>query len=123
MPPYLGLLNLGLLNPERPRGGLLNRPPPLTPEERNYWMLRRQGEHEQARRRIQEGNAWDTDFYISPFAPDRFHEGPVGPGGLGFGVPSRDLGDQALEREPPHTPDRAIIPPETLQWLRALWGI
>ncbi len=125
MPPR-GLLDMFT----QPSGGLLDPSPPSmpTPGDELYWFLRNRGANEQARQRIQQGNAFDTDFYISPFAPNRFHDGPVGPGGAGFGKPQFLVGDKAFERRAPDTPDRAMITPELLQlwswlWSQGTWGI
>jgi len=98
---------------------------PLTPEELALLEALAAGENAQARRRVHEGIAEDRDFFVSPFAPNTFGTGPVGPGGLGFGVIPSVVGDQAFELPPPNTPDRAMITPELLEFLQlqALQGI
>ncbi len=98
---------------------------PLTPEEIASLEALAAGENAQARRRVQEGIAEDRDFSVSPFAPNRFGTGPVGPSGLGFGVIPPVVGDQAFELPTPNTPDRAMITPELLQLFlaQALKGI
>ena len=98
---------------------------PLTPEEMAMMRALAEGENAQARQRVQAGIADESDFFVSPFAPNVFGTGPVGPGGLGFGVAPSLVGDQAFELPAPSMPDRAVIPPELLQLLlsRVLQGI
>ena len=99
---------------------------PLTSKEMALLEALAAGKNAQARRRVQAGIAEDSDFFVSPFAPNSLGTGPVGPGGLGFGVPLLPLvGDEAFERPAPGTPDRAMITPELLQLLlgRVLRGV
>ncbi len=98
---------------------------PLASEEMALLEALAAGENAQARRRVQEGIADESDFFVSPFAPNAFGTGPVGPNGLGFGVIPPIVGDQAFELPAPNTPDRAMITPELLQFFlaQALRGI
>ena len=110
------------------RGPPGHEPPvrrPLTLEEMTLAEEMAAGENAQARRRVQEGIAEDRDFYITPFAPNRFSTGPVGPSGLGFGVAPGLVGDQAFELPAPETPDRAMVSPDLLEFWRrrALQGV
>ena len=77
-----------------------------------------------ARRRIEEGIADDRDFYVSPFAPNPYRTGPVGPGGSGFGVAPALVGDEAFVLPPPETRDRMVVTPEVLRrfLIQALMG-
>ena len=109
--------------PRAPQEAPVRRP--LTIEEMQFLEALGSGENAQARRRVQEGIAEDRDFYITPFAPNRFSTGPVGPGGLGFGMAPGLVGDQAFELPAPETPDRAMITPDLLEFWRrrALQGV
>ena len=95
---------------------------------RRFWRMmylrRVADEYEEARRRVQRGVAEDRDFYVSPFAPNRFNTGPVGPGGSGFGLEPALTGDFEIVRPAPLAPGRAVITPQMLkQWRqRPMWA-
>ena len=74
--------------------------------------------NEGARKRMADGGGmYDSDIYVSPFAPNSEGNAPVGPRGYGFQEPSDYIDPRIIAPMPRVGRDRQEMTPDVLYYL------